>query len=124
MIGLQAVALTSVQHADPNLHKMAARYIGAIKAEQPDGPYNLGGWSSGGILAFEMARQLVAAGEEVNRLVLVDTPAPAFRGRPSDEVCAGRTPPTAMRTPTYRKYRMGRVSGDVPARCYGIPGAL
>jgi thioesterase domain-containing protein len=43
---------------------------------QPKGPYLLGGFSGGGLTAWEMARQLEAAGEEVALLVLLDTPLP------------------------------------------------
>ena len=43
---------------------------------QPHGPYLLGGFSGGGITAYEMAQQLDAAGEEVALLVLLDTPLP------------------------------------------------
>jgi thioesterase domain-containing protein len=40
---------------------------------QPSGPYRLGGWSLGGVIAFEMARQLAAAGEEVELLAMLDS---------------------------------------------------
>ncbi|MCW5249582.1 SDR family NAD(P)-dependent oxidoreductase [Streptomyces sp. SHP 1-2] len=56
----------------PSIEAMAARYVAEIRAEHPEGPYVLGGASFGGILAFEMARQLVADGAEVAHLYLVD----------------------------------------------------
>src|SRR5690606_33507910 len=43
---------------------------------QPAGPYLIGGFSGGGLTAYEMARQLRAAGEEVAMLVMLDTPLP------------------------------------------------
>ena len=52
---------------------MAAHYIQAIREIQPEGPYYLGGWSLGGTVAFEMARQLQAGGQKVAFLALVDT---------------------------------------------------
>ncbi|MEE1940371.1 SDR family NAD(P)-dependent oxidoreductase [Streptomyces sp. TRM 70361] len=55
-----------------SIEAMAARYVAEICEEHPDGPYVLGGASFGGILAFEMARQLVEAGREVAHLYLVD----------------------------------------------------
>lgn len=55
---------------------MAAHYIEAIRIQQPEGPYHIGGWSFGGTVAFEMAQQLVAQGEEIASLVMMDTPAP------------------------------------------------
>ncbi|WP_435297347.1 SDR family NAD(P)-dependent oxidoreductase [Streptomyces sp. YPW6] len=55
-----------------SIEAMAARYVAEIRQEHPDGPYVLGGASFGGILAFEMARQLTEAGQEVAHLYLVD----------------------------------------------------
>ncbi|HEU0055325.1 MAG TPA: alpha/beta fold hydrolase, partial [Longimicrobium sp.] len=55
------------------LEEMAARYVAAIRELRPRGPYRLGGWSFGGVLAWEMARQIDAIGEEVDLLALFDT---------------------------------------------------
>jgi thioesterase domain-containing protein len=52
---------------------MAAAYLTEIREVQPTGPYLLGGYSGGGLVAFEMAHQLTAAGEEVALVVLFDT---------------------------------------------------
>ncbi len=52
---------------------MAVHYIQEIREVQPEGPYYLGGWSFGGTVAFEMARQLQAGGHKVAFLALVDT---------------------------------------------------
>jgi thioesterase domain-containing protein len=52
---------------------MASHYLDAIRTIQPEGPYMLGGLSFGGTVAFEMARQLKATGEEVALLALLDT---------------------------------------------------
>ncbi|HWG58035.1 MAG TPA: SDR family NAD(P)-dependent oxidoreductase [Candidatus Acidoferrales bacterium] len=52
---------------------MAAFYIREIKAIQPEGPYQLAGYSFGGFVAFEMAQQLRAAGDQVGLLGLLDT---------------------------------------------------
>ncbi|MCH7226404.1 amino acid adenylation domain-containing protein [Haloferula sp. A504] len=60
----------------------AARYIEMLKAVRPDGPYLLAGYSYGGVVAFEMARQLAEAGEEVPFLALFDTVNPAADIRP------------------------------------------
>ena len=50
----------------------AADYIDVIKRHQPEGPYRLAGLSYGGILAYEIARQLTRSGDEVEALVLLD----------------------------------------------------
>ena len=54
----------------------AADYIAEMRQVQPRGPYMLGGFSGGGLTAWEIAQQLEAAGEEVSVLVLLDTPLP------------------------------------------------
>jgi len=61
------------------IESMAGSYLAAMKAVQPQGAYLLGGWSLGGHVAVEMARQLRARGEEVARLILFDT-SPPFHG--------------------------------------------
>jgi amino acid adenylation domain-containing protein len=68
------------REGDPeiSIEEMAAIYVEALRATQPDGPYLLGGWSFGGLVAFEMARQLKEQGQDVPLLVLVDAGAPSF----------------------------------------------
>lgn len=62
---------------------MAAYYIEALRRVQPSGPYFLGGWSFGGLVAFEMAQQLQKAGDEVALLAMLDTVAPVPGNTPS-----------------------------------------
>ncbi|MFF8018097.1 beta-ketoacyl synthase N-terminal-like domain-containing protein [Streptomyces sp. NPDC007929] len=57
----------------------ARRYAEAIDAVRPDGPLLLGGWSFGGFVAQETARQLTAAGREVRLVVLIDSVRPLPR---------------------------------------------
>ena len=52
---------------------IAANYIRILKKQQPEGPYLLGGWCYGGVVAHEMACQLEAAGEEVRHLFMLDS---------------------------------------------------
>jgi amino acid adenylation domain-containing protein len=56
-----------------SIETMAADRIEALKVIQPTGPYRLGGLCNGGVLAFEMARQLQSRGESVEALLLVDS---------------------------------------------------
>ncbi len=56
--------------------QIAAKYIEILKRRQPEGPYFLGGWCYGGMVAHEMACQLEAAGEDVRHLFLLDAHAP------------------------------------------------
>ncbi len=56
----------------PSLHAIAAEYVSEILERQKEGPFHLAGFSSGGVIAFEMARQLAKAGHEVGLLALID----------------------------------------------------
>ncbi|WP_190160907.1 non-ribosomal peptide synthetase, partial [Streptomyces litmocidini] len=67
---------------------MAAHYVAAVREALPDGPYRLGGWSMGGVIALEMATLLTAAGAEVELLAVIDLmvePGPAEGAPVSDE---------------------------------------
>ena len=72
----------ALQSPDPSqsqprtMEEMATLYIREIRHVQPRGPYLLGGWSMGGLLAFEMAQQLLDAGEKIGLLVLFDSAPP------------------------------------------------
>lgn len=55
---------------------MATFFIKEMKRRQPYGPYNIGGWSAGGVIAFEIVRQLTEAEETVEVLALIDSPCP------------------------------------------------
>lgn len=59
-----------------NMTEMVQVYTAALQAFKPHGPYYLGGSSFGGTLAFAMAQQLIAQGETVDFLALIDTPSP------------------------------------------------
>nr|WP_277991511.1 non-ribosomal peptide synthetase [Corallococcus macrosporus] len=74
--GLQARGLDGTQPPLESIEAMAAYYLDALQTVQPRGPYRLGGWSMGGLVAYEMARQLQARGETVEVLALID-PSPA-----------------------------------------------
>jgi amino acid adenylation domain-containing protein len=55
------------------IEAMAARHVTELRKVQPKGPYRLGGFCFGGVIAFEMAQQLHAAGEQVEQLIVVDS---------------------------------------------------
>ncbi|MGL6211275.1 MAG: type I polyketide synthase, partial [Paracoccaceae bacterium] len=74
--GLQARGLYGDAAPHATIPEAAADYIAELRQVQPHGPYQLGGFSGGGLTAWEMARQLEAAGQTVSVLVLLDTPLP------------------------------------------------
>jgi thioesterase domain-containing protein/acyl carrier protein len=59
-----------------DIEGLASEYLTSIKRVQTRGPYYFGGWSVGGLIAFEMARQLEQAGEDVEQLYMFDTAVP------------------------------------------------
>lgn len=74
--GMQARGLYGDAEPHATLPQAAADYIAELRQVQPHGPYLLGGFSGGGLTAWEMAHQLEQAGEQVALLVLLDTPLP------------------------------------------------
>jgi amino acid adenylation domain-containing protein len=70
--GLQARGVEDGQDPLTRIEDMAAYYIQAMQTVQPTGPYRLGGWSMGGVVAFEMAQQLHAQGQPVALLAILD----------------------------------------------------
>jgi aspartate racemase len=76
--GLQAQALDGKQTPLAKVEDMAVRYIEEIRSVQPKGPYFLGGYCFGGLVAFEIARKLDAEGEQVALLALFDAYTPEY----------------------------------------------
>ena len=74
--GIQALGLDGVTPPLQSLTAMAARYCAEIRSLQPHGPYFLAGRSMGGMIAYEMARQLHEQGEQIALLALFDTYGP------------------------------------------------
>ena len=72
--GLQSPGLDGADVTGTSLTELVTDYARRIRAVQPTGPYRLAGWSMGGVVAFEIARQLEQAGAEVGLLVLLDAP--------------------------------------------------
>ncbi|WP_199351108.1 non-ribosomal peptide synthase/polyketide synthase [Haliangium ochraceum] len=74
--GLQARGLDGVSTPHDSVEDMAACYVEALRTVQPHGPYALAGHSFGSWVAFEMAQQLVRAGEEIAIVAIFNTPIP------------------------------------------------
>ncbi|SMX32894.1 type I polyketide synthase [Maliponia aquimaris] len=77
--GLQARGLYGGAAPHDSIEEAARDYIAEMRQVQPQGPYMVGGFSGGGITAYEVARQLEIAGEEVSLVVMLDTPLPRRR---------------------------------------------
>jgi thioesterase domain-containing protein/acyl carrier protein len=74
--GLQARGIYGGQEPHETFEEMARDYLAEIRTVQPRGPYLLGGFSGGGLVAYEMAQQLRAEGDEAALVVMLDTPYP------------------------------------------------
>jgi amino acid adenylation domain-containing protein len=72
LYGLQARGLDGASQPSCSVREMAAEYVKEIRTVQESGPYQLLGWSFGGIVAHEIAVQLQAEGEEIAALIIMD----------------------------------------------------
>jgi amino acid adenylation domain-containing protein len=81
LYGFHAQGIDGKKPFHDSVNEMAAHYVQDLRQLQPQGPYFLGGYSFGGIVAYEMAQQLQYEGQSVALLALFDTPGPAYRRR-------------------------------------------
>jgi thioesterase domain-containing protein len=75
--GLQSPPANYFPESGAGIEQMATLYNREIRSVQPVGPYLLSGWSMGGLVAWEMAQQLVKEGETIGLLALMDTTPPS-----------------------------------------------
>jgi amino acid adenylation domain-containing protein len=91
--GIRSRGLHGETELPASLEAMAAEYVAAIRSVQPQGPYHLGGWSMGGVIAYEVAQQLRQQGQTIGLLALLDTTIPynaANAPYAEDEVLSAR----------------------------------
>jgi amino acid adenylation domain-containing protein len=108
LYGLRALAIGGSKDPSPRystIKEMAAHYVEAMQAVQASGPFLIGGFSLGGIVAYEMACQLRDVGHEVALLLVIDSPLP--EPNPSGSVPS--------------RDRMERLIREL-ARKWGLPG--
>ncbi|GLZ29190.1 hypothetical protein Lesp02_13800 [Lentzea sp. NBRC 105346] len=70
--GLQGPGFDGTEEPVDDVPTLAQRYIDEIKLTQPYGPYIIGGHSFGGVVAYEVGRQLRERGEQVDRVIMID----------------------------------------------------
>jgi thioesterase domain-containing protein len=95
LYALQAPGLKEKRAKAMSIEEMARSYVAAVRSVQPTGPYRFGGYSAGGVLAFEMAQQLTEAGETVSNLFLFDS---SVEPSAASSLRAGRFKAAAWRT--------------------------
>lgn len=109
--GFQALGLDGNQSPHTSIKEMAAHYIREMREVQPVGPYLIGGRSSGGTVAFEMACQLAAEHEQIQLLALLDAyPAGYFKLLPGSGSLKQRTVRYAKKIQTHGQ-NIQQVSG-------------
>ena len=81
LVGFQARGVDGVTPMHQSIEAMAADYVEELLHVQPEGPYYLSGYSGGGVIAYEMAQQLIRQGHEMGLLILIDTFHPSIQPR-------------------------------------------
>lgn len=132
--GVQARGVDGDELPLEDIAAMAADYLAEIRQAQPEGPYLLGGYSGGGVVAYEMAQQLTAAGKPVGLLVLFDTFSPLLELRKTSlrsslarfraEGSSYLRGVLSRRFETWRARRPERALDDLLARGESVPLAL
>jgi thioesterase domain-containing protein/acyl carrier protein len=81
--GLQSQGLDGGEIKYRPIEEIAAYYITQILMKQPQGPYYLGGYCMGGVVAFEMAQQLIKQGQQINLCAMFETYNPQYDVNPT-----------------------------------------
>jgi thioesterase domain-containing protein/acyl carrier protein len=89
-LGIQAPEPQGSDGAFGSIEELAALYVEAMRSHQPHGPYRVGGHSFGGVVAFQMAAQLVAEGQQVDLVAVVDMAPPTLLDRRGMEALLAR----------------------------------
>jgi len=114
----QAVGLDGQMEPDETVEEMSARYVADMKSVQPKGPYRIGGFSFGCYITYEMTRQLLEMGEEVDFVGLIDELAPIDGIRPGARhlmrlILSPNTPSVLRHVLDYKNHvAAGRKSGQ------------
>ena len=106
--GLNCPWQKTPQDMSCSLEFIVNKYLLEVRRRQPKGPYYLGGWSAGGICAYEAAQQLAREGERTARLILIDSPNPVGLENPPERMydffdtldffgTKGKAPPSWLR---------------------------
>ncbi|MBF2066298.1 MAG: amino acid adenylation domain-containing protein [Calothrix sp. C42_A2020_038] len=84
--GLQARGFYGDEEPLTTVKEMASLYVKSIQTVQKEGPYQVGGWSFGGVVAYEVAQQLIQQGHEVSLLAILDSYVPILldKAKPID----------------------------------------
>lgn len=119
--GLQAQGLDGGPVSHTTMERIAAFYIEEMRSVQPHGPYYFGGFSFGGVAAYEIAQQLQAQGEEVGLVALFDAMNPLRPGRRyrlDERIRHRRSAMLRLSLPRQAAYLFGRFWGKILANLW------
>lgn len=80
----QSPGIKDADEIEVGIEAIASKYVEKILLNQSEGPFRLGGWCFGGVLAYEAASQLQSLGHEIEMIHVFDTRAPIVANHPSD----------------------------------------
>jgi amino acid adenylation domain-containing protein len=116
LYGLQFQGFETRKGSVTTVEEMATHYIHAIQKTQANGPYLLGGWSLGGVIAFEMAKQLQARGYSIPLVLILDMRAPIeesrLKGAPVSESSALLSLAKKLEIYTGRQFQVSATNLD------------
>ncbi len=113
--GMQARGITGNDPPHESIEETARDYLLEIRQLQPSGPYRLGGASSGGAIAYEMAQQLLAIGERVSVVVMLDTVRP---GPPPKRIVDALADSEKRRLRMRLDFHLGALMNRSPRQAY------
>jgi thioesterase domain-containing protein len=132
--GIQSQALLPEQTALTRVEEMARYYLAEVRAVQPQGPYHFLGYSFGGLIAFEIARQLSSSGDRTGLVGMLDTrkmaplPIIAAPEQPGNRLDWGRSFATRhvkrVLGPNGLKYASGKVRARWLRTAYTLLDAI
>ncbi|KAB8659338.1 hypothetical protein FH972_026227 [Carpinus fangiana] len=76
VLGLNCPFMKTPRQFTIGITGVSALYLNEVKRRQPEGPYFIGGWSAGGVIAYEVCHQLLSQNQQVEKLILIDSPCP------------------------------------------------
>jgi amino acid adenylation domain-containing protein len=124
LYGIQDPGVHDSRIAFATVEEMARHYVEAVRVVQPQGPYHIIGWSSGGVVAYEMAQQFHREGQRVVLLAMLDTGAPAVTRKARRRADEQRSPVTSGQTPRPRIIKVGSLKAGLRALFSTIANVL
>ncbi len=109
VFGFESPAIKNEPPLDYRVEEISATYVAELRRFQPDGPYRLLGSCFGGVVAYEMARQLRAAGADVDLVVLINAVPYGYGERPPSALWRLVRRPTPAAARQYVRFRMLRL---------------